>query len=132
MDHMKKKKGQAAVEIALMLPILLLLLCGITDFGRILFAANNINMVSQEAARYASFNHQNSDVATLATNNCSLSNKAEKLHISFQPDGSDAPRKSGSNVKVIINYEVNFITPFLKELFGGPFIVTASSTIRVE
>lgn len=129
---MKKKKGQAAVEIALMLPILVLLLCGITDFGRILFAANNINMVSQEAARYASFNHKNSDVTTLAMNNCSLSNKEEKLHISFQPDGSDAPRTSGTNVTVTISYDVDYITPLMQSIIGGSFTVSTSSTIRVE
>ncbi|WP_164917171.1 TadE/TadG family type IV pilus assembly protein [Clostridium sp. JN-9] len=129
---MKKKNGQAAVEIALMMPILVLLLCGITDFGRILFAANNINMVSQEAARYASFNHLNSDVTALAVDNCSLSNKTKKLHIRIQPDDSEAPRKSGTNVTVIISYDVDYITPLMQSIIGKPFTVSTSSTIRVE
>jgi Flp pilus assembly protein TadG len=37
---MKSEKGQAAVEFALVLPILLLLILGIIDFGRILYSMN--------------------------------------------------------------------------------------------
>lgn len=127
---MKKKKGQATVEIALMLPILVLLLCGITDFGRILFAANNINMVSQEAARYASFNKTNDEVKALAVNNCSLSDKETKLIVTTTPD--NAPRKSGTNVTVTISYDVDYITPLMQSILGKPFTVKAFSTIRVE
>jgi Flp pilus assembly protein TadG len=127
---MKKKKGQAAVEIALMLPILALLLCGIADFGRILFAANNINMVSQEAARYASFNKTNDEVKALAQTNCSLSNFS-KDNISITP--GDAPRVAGTNVKVNISYNVNYITPLMQIIIkSSSFTVNASSTIRVE
>lgn len=127
---MKKKKGQSLVEVALALPILVFLLCGITDFGRILFAANNINMVSQEAARYASFNKKNAEVKTLAMDKCSLSNKGTKLTVETSPD--DAPRESGSYVTVIISYKVDYITPLMGKIIGKSFTVSTSSTIRVE
>lgn len=126
---MKTKKGQAVVEIALALPILAFLLCGITDFGRILYAANTINMVSQEAARYASFNKTNAEVKALAKSNCSLSNLSED-NISITP--GEAPRASGTNVKVYITYNVNYITPLMQSIIGESFTVSASSTIRVE
>jgi Flp pilus assembly protein TadG len=130
MDNMKKKKGQALVEIALALPILLLLLCGIVDFGRILYAGISINMAAQEAVRYASFGKANAEVSELAVDNCILSDKATNLRVSTTP--GDAPRKSGTYVKVSIEYDVNYITPLMNKIIGSSFTVSTSSTIRVE
>ena len=49
-----KYRGQALVEFALALPILLLLLVGILEVGRMLFIYSAVNNASREAARYGS------------------------------------------------------------------------------
>lgn len=46
-------RGQALVEFALILPIFLLLLIGLFDFGRAIYAFNTINQAAREAARLA-------------------------------------------------------------------------------
>ena len=51
---MKSQKGQAIVETALILPILLMLLFGITDFGRLFHAYLTLDHAGREAARAAS------------------------------------------------------------------------------
>ena len=51
---MKSEKGQAAVEFALVLPILLMLIFGIIDFGRVLYTKSALTSLSQEAARHVS------------------------------------------------------------------------------
>ena len=48
------RSGQAMVEFALVLPILLLLIMGIIEFGRLLFIYSAVTTSSREAARYAS------------------------------------------------------------------------------
>jgi hypothetical protein len=45
--------GQALVEFSLVLPFFLLLLIGIFDFGRIVWARNALENAAREAARYA-------------------------------------------------------------------------------
>lgn len=55
---MKKKtkrneKGQALVEFALVLPLLLALVCGIIDFGWIYYNQITLNNAAREGARYA-------------------------------------------------------------------------------
>ncbi len=129
---MKKKKGQAAVEIALMLPIVLLLLCIIIDIFRVLYVINTLNMVSQEAARYASFNHSNTDIEIFAKNNCPFKEKDSRMTVTTTPD--DEPRKSGTNVTVRVKYDIKYITPLIGWLTVGnsSINVGASSTIRVE
>lgn len=48
----KDKKGQGAVEFALMLPVLLLIVFGLIEFGRLLFLYMAVNSSGREAARY--------------------------------------------------------------------------------
>lgn len=49
----QKEDGQALVEFALVLPILLILLCGIVDFGWIYYNQITLNNAAREGARYA-------------------------------------------------------------------------------
>lgn len=56
-DHPIKEKlsqvGQGMVEFALILPLLLLLLWGILEFGRLLFVYTEVSNASREAVRFA-------------------------------------------------------------------------------
>ena len=50
---LKTEKGQAMVEFALVLPVLLVLLCGIIDFGWLYYNQITLNNAAREGARYA-------------------------------------------------------------------------------
>lgn len=49
----KNERGQAMVEFAIVLPILLLLLCGMLDFGWIYYNKYKVEDASYQGARYA-------------------------------------------------------------------------------
>ena len=49
----KREEGQAMVEFALVLPVLLILLCGIIDFGWLYYNQITLNNAAREGARYA-------------------------------------------------------------------------------
>ena len=49
----RKSRGQTLVEFALILPIFVLLLVGIFDFGRAIYAYNTISNAAREAVRVA-------------------------------------------------------------------------------
>ena len=49
----KSERGQSIVEFALVLPILLILLCGIIDFGWLYYNQITLNNAAREGARYA-------------------------------------------------------------------------------
>ncbi|WKZ39445.1 MAG: TadE/TadG family type IV pilus assembly protein [Anaerolineales bacterium] len=55
----KKEKGQSLVELAISLPIILLILLGSVDFGMALFSYAILRDAAQEGALYASFNPAN-------------------------------------------------------------------------
>jgi VCBS repeat-containing protein len=55
-DNQARRQGQTLVEFAITLPVLLVLMFGIVEFGRIFQAWVSIQNAAREAARYASTN----------------------------------------------------------------------------
>src|SRR5512145_72814 len=60
----KKNAAQAIVEFAIVLPLLLLLLYGLLEAGRLLFIYSSVVNASRQAARYGSVTGQGSDFST--------------------------------------------------------------------
>ena len=52
-EYWRDVRGNAVIEFALVLPILLLVLFGITEFGRMILTTNILNTASREGARLA-------------------------------------------------------------------------------
>jgi Flp pilus assembly protein TadG len=50
---LKNKEGQSIIEFAVLLPILLLVLFGITEFGRAIMVKNVLHTAAREGARLA-------------------------------------------------------------------------------
>lgn len=126
---MRKEDGQAVVEIALVLPILLILLCGIIDFGRILYASIHLNMVTQEAVRLAGLGKSDYEVVQFVNDKVDLADK-DTIKIDISPN--DLGRNSGDYATLKITYEVKYITPIINVFIPSPFEVNTQSTIRVE
>ena len=126
---MRKENGQAVVELALVLPILLLLLCGIIDFGRILYASIHLNMVSQEAVRMGGLGKSDFEITQYINETVDLSDK-DTIEVIITPN--DSERKSGDYVKVKIIYGVKYLTPIIGAFIPSPFQVNTESTIRIE
>jgi Flp pilus assembly protein TadG len=53
MDASSRPRGQALVEFAIIIPLFLVLLMGILDFGRVVWATTSLASAAREAARYA-------------------------------------------------------------------------------
>ena len=48
-----RERGQALMEFAIVLPVFMLMLLGITDVGRAIWATTSLNAAAREGARYA-------------------------------------------------------------------------------
>jgi len=53
MTRHDKPRGQAMVEFALVIPVFILLMVGLFDFGRVIWANDTLATAAREAARYA-------------------------------------------------------------------------------
>jgi Flp pilus assembly protein TadG len=126
---MRRKRGQATLEIALALPIMVMVFCGIVDFGRIFHASSHLNIVSQEAARLAGLGKSDTEVVNYVKEKTNLKDKAA-VKVSINPVQS--ARRSGDYVTLGIAYEIKYITPLIGKLLPSPFKINVKSTIRVE
>lgn len=126
---MKNQKGQAVVETALVLPILLIFLCMIIDVGRIVYFESRLNSICQESVRIAGLGGGDTQVQDYASGQLG-SGYASTLQVTISPD--ESTRKSGDFVTVTLSDDINYITPLANVILPSPFKATAQSTIRVE
>ena len=134
LKNIKEKKGQALVEMALILPILLLLVFGMIDFGRILQTNLAATEASREIARVAAL-MGNDATAEATINAVEKSSKAaitsgNTVYVTITPAFS--ARTSGTEVKVVVATKVSLITPLINTMLTDPFPVSASTTMRAE
>ncbi|WP_087972495.1 TadE/TadG family type IV pilus assembly protein [Oceanobacillus rekensis] len=122
----RKQDGQSLVEFALVLPILLMLLVGIFDFGRILYTHLQLEMVAQESVRMGGLGQSDTEIRTYAINQ--FNGDGSKLQVTISP--GDGVRKAGDYVTVSLSYPEKFM-----DVLGGaaiPYTISTNSTIRVE
>ncbi|CEG28321.1 TadE/TadG family type IV pilus assembly protein [Bacillus sp. B-jedd] len=125
---MKSEKGQSMVETALILPIVLMLLFGIVDFGRIFHAYLTLDHAGREAARLASIQKSNADITSkISSSTAGLD--SSKLTVTISPN--EAARTSGTDATITLVYKIDFITPFVTSL-ASPLTLTDTTVMRVE
>ncbi|MEH7251643.1 TadE/TadG family type IV pilus assembly protein [Neobacillus niacini] len=125
----KDERGQSMVETALLLPVFLLILVGIIDFGKLTYSYAHVHMAAQETVRIAGFGESDAAIKTFAQNYVHLGDKS-KLEVVVTPN--ETKRKSGEYVTVKLRYPYQFITPLISKLFPSSFMIESDSTIRIE
>lgn len=126
---LRREEGQAMVEMALVLPILLLLLLGIVEFGRVFNAFITVNHVSREGARAAALGNNDAEITALVLDRTEGLEKA-RLVVKTTPTLTE--RSRGTGVTVEVNYSVPLIAPIIASVLPNPFPVAAQTTMRVE
>ncbi len=127
----KGSRGQALVEFALVVPLLLVLLVGTIDFGRAVFAYNSVSNAARSGARTAIVDQTAGDVEAAA--------RAEAVGLdpltvtaSYAHAGSAcAPIKIGCIATVQVQHQWVPATPILGGVIG-PITITSTSQMPVE
>jgi len=120
-------RGQSLVEFTLVLPMFLLLLIGIAEFGRAWMTRNIMTGASREAVRVAAV-QGNSASALSRANGILASAGISGAAVNIADDGTPFGTCS---VTVTYNFPVT-IAGFLPGLGGTNFPLTASTTMRKE
>ncbi len=112
-----RQRGQSLVEFALLFPILIMLLLGLVDFGRVYYVAVAINDAADEGATYAAIRpNDDAGIAARATGATGglVTITADQVMI-YQPP-TVAP---GQPITVVVQYHFDFYTPFVSSFFEG-------------
>lgn len=133
-DGKAQERGQSMVEFVLVLPIFLLLVFSIVDFGMGFHAWLTVTNSAREGARLGAVRASSSQIVT-RVHNTSDTLDASKMTITV----TNAQGKPGESVVVGVNYDYTLITPLnnvLKLVSGGSVgpTITLSSTadMRLE
>jgi len=120
-------RGQSLVEFALVLPVFLLLLIGVAEFGRAWMTRNILTGASREAARIAAV--QGNTASALSRANDVLSSAGiSGASVSIADDG--APYGTCS-VTVSYAFPVG-VAGFLPGMGGTNFTLSSSTSMRKE
>lgn len=126
----KRRSGQAAVEMALVLPILLMLICGMIDFGWIIGNKLLVSYCSREGARYGIVVASEADNVNLITQrvlNVAPSYLRNGLTVSVTFTDPDDPQEG--DVSVDVSYNANVLTPVGQILTQSQTIVVGSDCV---
>lgn len=129
----KRESGQAMVEFALILPILLLIVCGIIDFGWLFFNQLSLDNACREGARYATVHSINEDCEALTAQHVEniISPVVDNVTVTITYS-SETDHLAG-DVTVKLEAQMNILTPVLGIISGGqtrPII--SEVTMKVE
>ena len=122
------ESGQALAEFAICLPLLILILCGILDFGWVYMNEYEVNHAAYEAARYGSIHADDEGMtpAVLENNmrvlvNENLTHKDASLSVTF-----DWPLADGIATVTVTN-PVHMLTFVGMTFFGTTFPITVQN-----
>ncbi|HHW23040.1 MAG TPA: pilus assembly protein [Clostridiaceae bacterium] len=123
-------KGQSLVETAIMIPVILLIILGIIDFGLLFNNYILITNASREGARLAALGVSDSEIIQ-AVHDMTPTLDSAKMSVQISP--SPSLRKRGDQVKVKITYNSRLITPLIDKFFAdGTAKLKAESVMRAE
>jgi hypothetical protein len=137
MKIVRGQRGQALVETAIAVPLLLLLVLGIVDFGRAYNYSNDLTHLANEAARYATVNacipggspckliedavKQDAETGELRNGGGSIESPGVTISFCLPP--------GGQSIKAMATARYIFL-PFVLQSFGKT--ITTSATMYLE
>lgn len=139
----RDQRGAAALEFALIVPILVSLVFGIADFGWAMNRDTLVNNAAREGAREGSLNPDATAIATVVRSSLSqveaVGTSPSKITVTVtcrKPDNSACSSfatdaVSGGTVIVTVSYKHSWITP-VGSTFSNGITLTKSVEMRIE
>lgn len=123
----RARAGQALAELALFVPVLLLFLGTVIEFGRLHQQATLAAGAAREGARVAATGGKDAEVAAAVGRFASALDPGA-LRIGVSP----TTRVSGQEVTVTVDVPVTLLTPVVSSLVGPIVTVHGQAVMRVE
>lgn len=125
----KEEHGQALVEMALVLPLFLLLLFGVMEMGRVGYSYITVSNAAREGGRIATVGGTDLQIKS-SIENAASSLDSTSLTIIITPHEGD--RQSGQQVIISVNYPVQLVIPIISNVIPNPVVVSSSIVMRLE
>ncbi len=143
----KRPKGLVIVEMAIILPVMMLLIFATIDFGRMFFTQITLQHAMREGGRFGVTGQrlpvpgQPQDLQTRiasirqVVNNAAVgvSVQPENIIVSSSSGGANNAGQGGDTITISMSYQFQFVTPLVGKYFnGGSQDFTVSTSFRNE
>ncbi len=123
----KNNRGQAMLELALVLPVLLLLLFGIFEFGRLFHDYMVVTSAAREGARAGAVGASNTVIVNHVKTAASGIGDTSHLTVNINKSIADG------QISVTVNHSVSLVTPLISSFFAtNPVPVQGTAVMRLE
>jgi len=127
--HSRRQSGQALVELALVLPILLLILMAIVDFGRVFHGHLAVTAAARQAGREASLGRTDAEIIDRARRAAAPLSSAA---LAVQVTPAFSLRLAGTAIKVTVTYPMDILTPLIEPFLPSPHLIVGRAVVRRE
>ena len=135
MEYKRKERGQSLVEFVLILPVLLIILAGMLDLGRLYFAYVAVTDAAAEGAAYAAIHPEYTAIPPEDEDN-EIVNRAQaasgglvEIDRSLVLAPPPPTVASGEPVTVTVSYTFTLATPFISAMVpDGVLMLRAVAT----
>ena len=134
----KGEKGQALVEFALLVPVFLLLLFAIVDFGMGFYSWITVTNSAREGARFGAVQASTDDIIQRVKDTSDLINEDAKMTVTVT-NAADNGGDPGESVVVQVDYDYDLITPLASliafisgDTFGSTLTLSSTAEMRLE
>lgn len=128
-------RGAVAAEFALLLPVFLLILFGIIEFGMLMYGREVVTNAAREGARAGIVQgppkRTIGEITTIA-NNYLTGTGINQADVTFTPAGVGLTSPNMLTVTAVYNY--NFLIPYIPAVIGipNPLVITTQAVMRHE
>jgi Flp pilus assembly protein TadG len=130
--QLKSSKGQSIVEAALILPVIIILLVGIVDFGLLFNNYLVMTNAAREGTRSAAVGVSDLEIISMVSNITSTLDQS-MMRITITPaTPPESSRTRGTQVTVTVEYDNKLFTPILNAVIPNPVHLKASTVMMVE
>ena len=126
---LQNRKGQATVELALLLPIVLLILFGIAEFGRAFAGYLALQHAAREGARLGATGASDMEIIQRIYDSAPVLDPS-RLSVTLVP--AEGTRTSGDYLTVKLSYLFDFTIPIIQNITSSQASLQASLSILVE
>jgi Flp pilus assembly protein TadG len=123
----RNQKGNAVIEMALLLPLLLLVLFGITEFGRAVMTTNVLNTAAREGARLA--------VVSALSDTLSVQGRVNTVlaAANVTPKAITIEYFAANNsIRVRVTSDFDVLSSSVLQVFSGTFELSGTVVMRYE
>lgn len=125
---LRRRDGQSLAELAICLPLLLVLLMGVADFGRVFYAMISLENAARQGARYAASHYvtdspQFDDSEAVASADAAAAGFTGATAVAVE-----TTRGGGRAVKVTVQYQFGLLSGLLGI---APFDIQGSAEMAV-